>query len=720
MAQDLARLVVTLEAQNAKYLKKLETSERKLGRFEKKTNKSLAGIEKRWKKMGASLKVAVGGVALAGLTRKIVAATKKQEQAVAQLEAGLASTGGAVGHSIDELKAKAEELQKSTTFGDEDILQAQAQLLTFTKVTGEAFDETIEAALNLSARFGTDLKSSVIQLGKAMNDPLTQMSALSRSGVTFTKTQTDMAKALVKNGDLLGAQKIILKELESQFGGSAAAARDTFGGALEGLGNAFGDLLEADGGGLNDAKKSIEELTTLLQDPATKEGANQIASGIAKMAASAASFVTQVPGLLAFFRAEINANFLDFIDPDDLVRLDDKVVELNKEIAETERLLNKATAAQAQGFNQFGAIDSFSEKLKGLQAESKTFAGILERAQARVVAGAPEGGEGGGSKSGGKKTPGFTPDISGLDAAMKKEQAYLKSIIARGEAVRNSVLLPNERYAEQMKELNGLLSESVIGQDTFNRKQAEYKATLDESLGVTDLHQEALRILAEQMDPLDAQLQALADDQLLLNKAWLEGQISADQLALGVASIDQKMVELGDGVEEVASDMSVFADQAARNMQDSFSDFLFDPFEDGLSGLADNFAKTLQRMAADAASAKLFEQLGVENFLSGGSSGEAGGIGKALDFFGGFFAEGGRPDPYKASIVGEAGPEMFIPDGISGQIVPYHELISGGGGGREVTVNQSIQVSGTPDNRSAMQMAQETGAAMRRAQRLSG
>ena len=44
------------------------------------------------------------------------------------------------------------------------------------------------------------------------------------------------------------------------------------------------------------------------------------------------------------------------------------------------------------------------------------------------------------------------------------------------------------------------------------------------------------------------------------------------------------------------------------------------------------------------------------------------------------FADGGLPPTGRASIVGERGPELFIP-GTTGRIVPNHELgVSGGGG----------------------------------------
>jgi hypothetical protein len=42
------------------------------------------------------------------------------------------------------------------------------------------------------------------------------------------------------------------------------------------------------------------------------------------------------------------------------------------------------------------------------------------------------------------------------------------------------------------------------------------------------------------------------------------------------------------------------------------------------------------------------------------------------------FADGGRPEPGKPSIVGERGPEMFIPDS-AGRIIPNHQLAGGAG-----------------------------------------
>jgi len=75
-----------------------------------------------------------------------------------------------------------------------------------------------------------DLDSAAMQVGKALNDPVAGLAALSRSGVQFTAEQEAMIKAMVEAGNVAGAQEVMMKELNTQFGGSAAAAVDTYAG----------------------------------------------------------------------------------------------------------------------------------------------------------------------------------------------------------------------------------------------------------------------------------------------------------------------------------------------------------------------------------------------------------------------------------------------------------------------------------------------------------
>ena len=285
---DLAKLVVKMEAQSAGYLRDLEKQKTATKKWQSKVSGHVGKVSKAFRGLAIAAGIAV-------LTKKIVANTAKQEQAIAQLTAGFKSMGGVVGHTVDSMIKKAGELQNVSLFGDEQIIEAQSQLVTFGKITGDVFDRALMSAMDLSTRLGKDLKSSVLQLGKALNDPILGLSALTESGVSFDESQKEIIKTLVKSGRAVEAQKLMLTELEREFKGSAAAARDTFGGAITGLSNAFGDLLEGGAGGkggVNETKDAIEELTSMLQDP-------EFVAGTQRFLSAAITGFTTLAGLIA-------------------------------------------------------------------------------------------------------------------------------------------------------------------------------------------------------------------------------------------------------------------------------------------------------------------------------------------------------------------------------------------------------------------------------------
>jgi hypothetical protein len=98
----------------------------------------------------------------------------------------------------------------------------------------------------MSVALGSDPTKAAMQLGKALNDPVKGITALSKAGVSFTKEQKDQIKGLVKHGKTLEAQKIILHELGKEFGGAAAAASTPMDKLRVNLGN----VGEAIGGAL--------------------------------------------------------------------------------------------------------------------------------------------------------------------------------------------------------------------------------------------------------------------------------------------------------------------------------------------------------------------------------------------------------------------------------------------------------------------------------------
>ena len=231
----LGDLVVGIGANTKKLDEELGKAQRKLKCFGKNT-----------KALGKSLSIGLTApLAIMGATS--VRAFQVQAKAIAQVEAGLKSTGSQAGFTSKQLQAMASDLQSKTLFGDETILKdATAQLLTFTNISGEQFARTQQAALDLATRLDGDLKGASIQLGKALNDPVANLSALSRSGIQFSDEQKAVIKSMAETGRLAEAQTIILDELNRQYGGSAEAAAKADGGFTQ-LANSFGDLQEAIG-----------------------------------------------------------------------------------------------------------------------------------------------------------------------------------------------------------------------------------------------------------------------------------------------------------------------------------------------------------------------------------------------------------------------------------------------------------------------------------------
>jgi hypothetical protein len=134
-------------------------------------------------------------------------------------------------------------------------------------------------------------------------------------------------------------------------------------------------------------------------------------------------------------------------------------------------------------------------------------------------------------------------------------------------------------------------------------------------------------------------------------------------------------------------EMSAFADQAARNMQDAFASFLFDPFEDGLKGMAKGFIDTIRQMLANAAAAQLFETLFGKGKDGGGGAGNW--LGALIGAFGGGKAAGGPIESGKWYVAGEHGPEPIWGGGSGAFATGY-----GGGGGGSVIVNMPVDMRG--------------------------
>jgi hypothetical protein len=187
----------------------------------------------------AALAAGAAGIgALVAVTKVGISELNDQQKVLAQTNAVLTSTKSIAKVTAKEIGNLSQRIMEKTGIDDEAIQSGQNLLLTFTKIRNEAgrgndiFNQATMATTNLSVAMGKDLSSSAILVGKALNDPIKGVGALSRAGVQFDAGQKETIKTMVESGNVMGAQKLILKELETQFGGSAIAAGKTLSGQL--------------------------------------------------------------------------------------------------------------------------------------------------------------------------------------------------------------------------------------------------------------------------------------------------------------------------------------------------------------------------------------------------------------------------------------------------------------------------------------------------------
>jgi hypothetical protein len=191
------------------------------------------------------------GIAAGAIGYKLASAAYESQKVMAQTQQIIRSTGAAAGLTAQQVADLSEKMSMQIGVDDELIQSTANLLLTFKQVQNQVgennnvFDRALMAAQDLGNVFGS-ADAAAMQLGKALSDPVKGITALRRAGINFTQQQQEQIATMVKSGDVLGAQKLILAEVESQVGGTAAATATGFDKMRVAVGNVaedFGTLL---------------------------------------------------------------------------------------------------------------------------------------------------------------------------------------------------------------------------------------------------------------------------------------------------------------------------------------------------------------------------------------------------------------------------------------------------------------------------------------------
>jgi hypothetical protein len=231
---------------------------------QKHAQKTATGIGGSFKKVGGLIAGAFAAAKVKDFLSDSMAEAREAQKVGAQTTAVIKSTGGAAHETAGQIGNLATSISNKVGIDDEAIQSGENMLLTFTNIRNEAgkgndvFDQTTKIMTDMSVATGQSMTGSAVMLGKALNDPIAGLSKLTKIGVTFTQQQKDQVASLQKSGDSMGAQKVILAELNREFGGSAAAQATS----ADKMKVAFGNLEEQVGTALIPVVDDLENIMT--------------------------------------------------------------------------------------------------------------------------------------------------------------------------------------------------------------------------------------------------------------------------------------------------------------------------------------------------------------------------------------------------------------------------------------------------------------------------
>lgn len=231
----------------------------------KEAQASFGGIGKTLGKLGGIVAAAFSVAAITNFAKESIAAAEGvavANQRLDQIAKSMGIFGQQTSAVTDRLKAYAEANELNLATDAEVIKATQAKLLTFKELAqtadeaGGSFDRATAAAIDLAAAgFGT-AEGNAVQLGKALNNPIKGITALTRSGITFTEAEKAKIKTLTESGKILEAQNLVLSAIETQVGGTAAATAT----ASEKMKISFDNIREAFGAGLMPAFQGFADV----------------------------------------------------------------------------------------------------------------------------------------------------------------------------------------------------------------------------------------------------------------------------------------------------------------------------------------------------------------------------------------------------------------------------------------------------------------------------
>ena len=738
-------VTVDFNANVARFTKSTDKAIGDLNRFERKTKSTSQKVEAsltNMAKQGAKL----GAVAAAATLAFSVIKTTEFNKSISDL----AAITGAAGSDLDFLRKKSLEFGATTTLTASQaadafklIASAKPDLLA----NADALAAVTKEAITLSEAAGIDLSAAASGLGNSLNQFNASAEESSRFinvlaagskfgassieeinaamvnvggtaasvGLSFEETNAAlqiMAANGIKSAEAGTGLRSVLLNLEKQ-------ANTKFRPSVVGMAKAFDNLKKAN-------LTTVEKMS-LFGKLMFNQG-NTLVENSGKMATLTQTLTGTAT---AYEQADIRVNNLD----GDIKKLN-SAIEAQAIVLGSK--LDFSLRVVTRGFTDFLALEEQSgDAMRSAEKDAEDL-GLMIAGLADIAGNAAKGialpfnvlgnAIGAAAASIEAVLDGNFAGVAAINAAARKDNDDLYDDLTNPANTRRFVLEAEKMIAAAEARRNALKAEDPAKLDVI--PPGGGGGSLDDLQ--TDAEKKKTRLAAEALaKELAAQQDAAqkAFDQLtesLLNEeealalSWARRQaivVDAEERGLVTAAEanttlleleTEHFKKLADLQEEKVSEMDQFAATMAENMQNSFADFLFDPFDQGLGGMVDGFTVMLRKLAAEAAAAQLAKSL----FGEGGS--DLGELFSSIagSVLGGARAKGGPVDAGVPYLVGEEGPEIVVPKA-AGNVVPNHAM-----GGSTIINKVTVSApNGKLDNQSLSQLqaklTQATQAGMR-------
>ena len=705
----------------------------------KKSSQSFGSFTSGLKKLGLTIAATFGAREIGRFFTSSIKGAMELEAAQNRLRKILLTTGGATNTQVNLLLKQADALEKVGVVSKENIIVAQSQLSTF-DLNADTIKRLTPAILDyVTAEKGATASADDF---KQMTNGLAQ--ALQGNFASLTKTGfvlDEATKKQIKTGTEAERVTAIIGVLNSTYKGFNQSLLDTPEGKIIKIRQGFGDLKEEVGFALLDSidrlSGSTENFSTTLKNLGTDIG--DVIRGVTFFAIELGDLVS------VFDSAEKNTKSL----MDETVTFGDKIlglipvvgvyVKLLKDKGKEERLLGaSATATPAQSRldaqarktrdaleelrKQTELDEEAKKKLKETQEELKRNTQALTEANidyAKFVAGtSPQSIEGATNLASNaltsiQKLMSGQPQINkGLVSSFKDLASVVQSnftfALSQAQAKLEQATQRYNDFKDSIKSsITGVLSFTSIEEGstfldslTKQSKQAEEFGSRIQKLLTMGLNQTAISNIAD--------------------AGFEVGTSIADEIIAGGSTVVQQVNTLTASVESVAESVSTSLAEsfysAGVNAAQNLVTAIIEQLNASASLIAQAIANATQggTTVADVKSSvkkkpkpKVIPDPKPKPKVFTGTNLNVPKVGVM-----GFRANGGPVSSGFPFVVGERGPEIFVPN-TSGKIVPNNQTRSGSVNNFNITVNAGIGTNPT-------QVGKEIVDAIKRFEKTSG